>query len=312
MKNETNKVCVYMSTYNGEKYLREQIDSILNQKDIEIIMCIRDDGSKDDTVKIIKEYIEKGCPIIFERGENVGFAKSFMQASQTKIDADYYAFSDQDDVWKKEKLARAVKRISDKEGAVLYGGNIFITDENLQIMGTWCNKKNYEIMRERVLRYFPLGYNLYGCSMVWNREMQELIWQHIPSYIIGQDVYVTMLAGAFGEIIIDKKPMILHRLHENNTAGIESNILRRAIKGYRHYVRTGHRELSKVGSELINVYTNKKIKFNDNYGTAVLYALTNYKESIRKKLHMISLLNIKILGMPRFFFNMLLTIMDKF
>lgn len=312
MENETYKVCVYMSTYNGEKYLREQIDSILNQRNVETIICIRDDGSKDDTVKIIQEYIEKGCPVILERGENIGFAKSFMQISQTRIDAHYYAFSDQDDVWKKDKLARAVKMMGSRDGAVLYGGNIFITDENLQYKGTWCNKKNFEVMRERILRYYALGYNLYGCSMVWNRKMQELIWKHMPHYINGQDVYVTMLAGALGEIIVDKKPMTLHRMHAKNTAGIESNIIRRAIKGYRLYVGTGHRELSKVGNELINAYMNKGINFNNNQGTAALYALANYKESIRKKLYLISLLNIKILGMLHFLFNMLLIIMDKF
>lgn len=308
MVNKTCRVCVYMSTYNGEKYLGEQIDSILNQRNVEIIICIRDDGSKDDTVKIIKEYIAKGCPIILERGENMGFAKSFMQASQTKIDADYYAFSDQDDVWKKDKLARAIKMMSDREGAVLYGGNIFITDENLQIKGTWCNKKNFEIMRDGILRYFPLGYNLYGCSMVWNREMQELIWQHMPSYISGQDVYVTMLAGAFGEIVIDKEPMTLHRLHGNNTAGIESNIIKRMIKGYRLYIANGHKELSKVAGEIIESYQTY-ISEKNIEDIKKMLLLVNYKKD---KIKFVQYLDVRILGIKRYLWIVFLTVFNKY
>lgn len=296
MVNEIYKVCVYMSTYNGEKYLREQIDSILNQRNVETIICIRDDGSKDGTVKIIQEYIEKGCPVILECGENIGFAKSFMQISQTKIDADYYAFSDQDDVWKKDKLARAVRMMNGRDGAVLYGGNIFITDENLQYKGTWCNEKNFEMMRERILRYYALGYNLYGCSMVWNRKMQELIWKHMPHYINGQDVYVTMLAGALGEIIVDKKPMTLHRIHAKNTAGIESNLFKKAIKGYKLYLGKNRCKISNISKEIASYYKNDLNK-ESNCGMVTLFNMADYKNN---KINLLRQLNIKILGIKRY------------
>lgn len=96
----TKSVQVVMSTYNGEKYLKEQIDSILSQEGVDVRLYIRDDGSSDRTTDILASYQEhKNVKI--EKGNNLGFAKSFLTALDECDEADYYAFSDQDDVWEK-------------------------------------------------------------------------------------------------------------------------------------------------------------------------------------------------------------------
>lgn len=74
-----SSVAVLMSTYNGEKYLKEQIDSILAQKDVDVTLFIRDDGSSDNTIGICKEYVEKHKNIVLKTGENIGVGNSFMQ-----------------------------------------------------------------------------------------------------------------------------------------------------------------------------------------------------------------------------------------
>ena len=97
-----------MSTYNGEKYLKEQIDSILSQEGVDVRLYIRDDGSSDRTTDILASYQEhKNVKI--EKGNNLGFAKSFLTALDECDEADYYAFSDQDDVWEKDKLSTAME-----------------------------------------------------------------------------------------------------------------------------------------------------------------------------------------------------------
>ena len=90
---ETKKVAVVMSTYNGEQFIREQFDSILNQtyKNIEIV--VRDDGSKDGTVDIVKEYQSKHNNIKLIEGENLGFVNSFFELLDL-ADAEYYAYAD--------------------------------------------------------------------------------------------------------------------------------------------------------------------------------------------------------------------------
>lgn len=108
----TKSVQVVMSTYNGEKYLKEQIDSILSQEGVDVRLYIRDDGSSDRTTDILASYQEhKNVKI--EKGNNLGFAKSFLTALDECDEADYYAFSDQDDVWEKDKLSTAVQLIQE-------------------------------------------------------------------------------------------------------------------------------------------------------------------------------------------------------
>ena len=126
------KVCVLMSTYNGEKYLKEQIESILNQENIEVDILIRDDGSTDNTLNILENYTQKYKNIRYYTGENLRSAKSFMNLLFTVKEYDYYAFSDQDDVWKKNKLYTAVSKL--KEGYDLYGGKKSIVDSELNIL----------------------------------------------------------------------------------------------------------------------------------------------------------------------------------
>ena len=107
-----------MSTYNGKDYLREQIDSILaqnckEQMGVSLKLFIRDDGSKDGTQKILDEYAEKYPDrISWYQGENIGVIKSFFELMEKSDEkAEYYAFSDQDDYWHKEKLSAGIKQI---------------------------------------------------------------------------------------------------------------------------------------------------------------------------------------------------------
>ena len=90
-------VAVIMSTYNGEKYIREQIDSILSQQGVDVDLFIRDDGSKDDTVKIIREYETAHNNVHAEVGNNLGFRQSFIQELIHVKGYKFYAFSDQDE-----------------------------------------------------------------------------------------------------------------------------------------------------------------------------------------------------------------------
>ena len=126
-------VCVLLSTYNGEKYLREQIESLLSQIGVKIIIVARDDGSHDDTISILAEYEKKITYFHYLVGENVGPAQSFFMLMQQAPKADYYAFCDQDDVWDKDKLIIAVDML-EKESPVtpnMYYSNLRIVDQNL-------------------------------------------------------------------------------------------------------------------------------------------------------------------------------------
>ena len=108
------KVLVLMSVYNGGKYLAVQLESIASQEGIDVSLYIRDDGSKDNSETIIREYAEK-LSIFYYRENNIGPAGSFMRLIELAEDKyDYYAFSDQDDFWEKDKLYTAVRQLKDE------------------------------------------------------------------------------------------------------------------------------------------------------------------------------------------------------
>ena len=112
------KVDVLLATYNGEQYLQEQIESILNQTYTDFRLLISDDGSKDKTIDIVEEYAKKDDRIIiFKQNENMGVVKNF-EFLMKQVQSKYFMFSDQDDIWKKDKIEKSVKKI--EEGA--FGG----------------------------------------------------------------------------------------------------------------------------------------------------------------------------------------------
>ena len=106
-------ILVLMSTYNGEKYLKEQIDSILAQKNVEVTIQVRDDGSTDGTIRILEEY-QKCGKLNWYSSTNMGPAKSFLDlVYNAPLKYDYYAFCDQDDYWKEDKLYKAIETVSE-------------------------------------------------------------------------------------------------------------------------------------------------------------------------------------------------------
>lgn len=128
----TYKVCVLMSTYNGEKFLEEQLESIFNQKGVEILLLVRDDASTDKTVEILRKFRNKylGQMVILEGKNNIGWRASFLTLlyKAKEYSCPYYAFSDQDDVWLENKLYSACKCISERQN--IGGGGIALFKPN--------------------------------------------------------------------------------------------------------------------------------------------------------------------------------------
>ena len=106
---------ILMATYNGEKYLREQIDSILEQSYTEFRLLISDDCSTDDTRNILNEYVKKDRRVIvFLQNKNIGAVKNF-QYLMEKVESDYFMFSDQDDIWQKDKIRKSIHKIEESK-----------------------------------------------------------------------------------------------------------------------------------------------------------------------------------------------------
>ena len=214
------KVCVLMSTYNGERYLKEQIDSILNQKNVDIKLLIRDDGSKDSTVSIIKEYQKKTDNIVelYPFKCNIGFAESFWELLLNAPKADFYAFADQDDFWLDEKLSTAVEYLEKKTIPCLYASNFWLVDENLKKIE---QEPLFTMEAVRPENLIITNTRACGNTMVWNRKLQELVLLHPEKEMITtyHDIRLEFMAAMLGEFYIDLNRTILYRQHTNNVSG---------------------------------------------------------------------------------------------
>lgn len=233
-----SSIAVLLSTYNGEKYLKEQIDSILSQRDVDIHLVIRDDGSSDKTISILNDYASRNKNIVLLLEDNVGCEKSFeiLTDYTSQLDYDYYAFCDQDDVWFPDKLAKSVKAIQKMKGPALYCCNQMITDEYLRPVRLMISEASYgKILKQQESNYFV---NRHGCTMVWNKDLQGVLnsLSHSKTFIPGHDSWVNLVARCSGNVIIGEEPLMYYRIHGANTGGLESNIIKRIKKGIKLYL----------------------------------------------------------------------------
>ena len=126
------KVDILLATYNGEQYLKEQLDSILAQSYNEFRLLISDDASTDDTVRILKEYEEKDTRItVFFQKENSGVIKNF-EFLLERVENEYYMFSDQDDIWKEDKIEKSIKKIEETDSSLVYT-DLEVVDSDLNV-----------------------------------------------------------------------------------------------------------------------------------------------------------------------------------
>lgn len=227
-KIHTPEVVVLMSTYNGERHLVEQIESVLNQEGVDVRLMIRDDGSNDKTVEIARKYTDD---VVI--GENIGYRYSFLELIKNAPEADFYALADQDDIWLPKKLITAVEMISSETRS---------HSHNIPILYT-CRRKNYingEIVEPTELRPFinyPFngfnnGISVQGCTIVMNRCLKHLVGQFRPNDLqMDHDTWINQVCRAIGgKVILDNRPWLIYRI-ENNTVGIPRHRISNRILG---------------------------------------------------------------------------------
>lgn len=211
-------ICILLSTFNGEKYLAEQLDSLLGQTCQEWMLLVRDDGSTDGTRKILAEYACRDSRIeLLPHNQRLGAADSYLELLSLAPEADYYAFCDQDDVWLPGKLSRSVQRLVGHEAMpALYCSGLQLVDDELRPLG-WS----------RALRLEPCFLNslveniAIGCTLVLNRQACQLLRLRIPPrrQIYMHDWWCYQVISAFGLVIYDPESFILYRQHAANTLG---------------------------------------------------------------------------------------------
>lgn len=257
-------VKVLLSTYNGEKYLEEQLDSLRLQQNVEVSLAVRDDGSKDNSCEIINAF-KQFFKIELFKEENVGVANSFMRlVHAVDTEADYYAFCDQDDFWVSNKLEKAVEQLEKENNnfPVLYYSNVERVGEELEKIENPF-KKNYHTEE---LKGVLVSTAAAGCTMVFNRELLLLLKQYFPSYMIMHDAWTIQVCAAMnGKVIYDDNSYILYRQHSSNVVGGSEKMNYGSVRLFLYRVKKLFQWKSKnslVAKELLNGYGNIMPKEN--------------------------------------------------
>ena len=215
------KVDILLATYNGEKYIREQIDSILNQTYKEFRLLISDDGSTDGTRDILNEYKAKDDRFeIFRQEENLGVVKNF-EFLLKKVDAKYYMFSDQDDIWKDDKIEKSFKK--NEEGFDLVYSDLEVVDENLNVTyeSYWKLKGIYKkIKKYNNFESLYLNNFITGCTVISKKELIDTFMPlpNISKFVL-HDYWISLIISQNGKIAYIEEPLIKYRQHKNNKVG---------------------------------------------------------------------------------------------
>lgn len=289
-----------MSCYNGEKYIAQQIESILNQDNVNINIYIRDDGSTDNTRNIIKKFSKS---VFLLEGDNVGLNNSFASLIwNSNIKADFYAFSDQDDVWQSNKLITAINYLVNVEGAGMYASNQRVVDENLKYIKPLYGLEENDLPfpKYKNFSYFLIHNNYFGNTIVFNKEAMRVIREYRPYELIVQhDTWVSIIIYMFGTIIFDRNMYSSYRQHDNNVVGgvapqssfrskMNTLLSKKPIYGQlATFIMTGYKrkmtadelkflttlsELPKASSK-IKLLLDKNVTDRTMYKTLVLYIL---------------------------------------
>lgn len=239
-----------LSTYNGERYICEQLESLLAQEGVRLNLYIRDDGSTDSTQTMIEDYVHRYPEIIkYYPAANVGAKGSFFELMElayvNKDDSHYFAFCDQDDVWDKQKLLRAVTLLSEENGTVplMYCSTTQMVDAELLPLSIWPNSPS-----KPLTVYNALVENIaVGCTTVLNKEALQLLISHLPKqqdHVIMHDWWSYLCISTFGKVVFDEKPFIKYRQHSSNVLGGNTDgwigkwkkRFQRFSKGQNHYI----------------------------------------------------------------------------
>lgn len=265
-----NNVTVLLSTFNGEKYLKEQLHSLYTQETVDLSILVRDDGSTDRTCAILDEEQSAGR-LSWYNGENKGPALSFWELLYKAPESSYYSFCDQDDVWDKDKLETAVKILSKSAGkpALYFCQTRLVNSELKEIESVKISPLlTYE---ESLIYHF-----ITGCTIVINNELRKELLKYTPDFMRMHDVWIYLVAQAVGaDIHFDSTPHISYRQHGNNVIGQEHSIIG-IWKGRIKRIRKNECIRSRLAQELLKGYSN----ILDTEKRELAIAVAHYKKSI--------------------------------
>ena len=232
-------ISILLASYNGERYIIDQLESLINQTYQDFKVYISDDCSTDSTYSILEDYAKRHADkiVIARNKTNAGGAKyNFIQMMFMHKD-DYIMLCDQDDVWLPDKIEKTLFRMKDmekvygKDAPLLVHTDLCVVDEELNVINPSCKEAMNADFDKTRMNNLLIQNMIAGCTCMYNRALAEFIEDKSPEYMVMHDWWLTLVAGAFGKIGHINNQTILYRQHGNNEIGAKDvRTLRYKIK----------------------------------------------------------------------------------
>lgn len=276
----TQPIAILMATYNGEEYLQEQLDSLYKQTCLQFTLYVHDDGSKDQTLAILKHSAE--CHenmVVLEYSGGNGAKDNFLGMMQ-RVESQYYMFCDQDDVWLREKVEISTNTLKEvekdfaEEGLTEVPAMVF---SDLKVVDSSLNEISSSFwkfagIRPDCIRNFnelAAGFLTTGCTMMFNRAARDATLQHGAQAASMHDAWVTACTMKHEGIVrAIAQPLVLYRQHDNNTFGAQDHSKKSIMSRFTHIKevwnknKTQYEMFQSLGYGSIMKYIYEKIKFN--------------------------------------------------
>lgn len=277
-------ITILMSTFNGENFLRPQLDSIFSQKNVDLQLLVRDDGSKDSTLTILTEY-EKKYPgkITILKGNNIGWKKSFRKlidyASIYYFSSNYFAFCDQDDIWQPKKLETAITSLRNcSDIPALYFSNLYFYKDGVNrglinkatVLPTFknCLARNYAT----------------GCSIVFNSKLLDCLSMGEPNVDIPHDHWAYMVAVLCGKAVYDSNSYILYRQHDTNQIGSKHGLIDVWKARFKRFAQPELENIrEKTAKDLLRLYASEMYP----EARVAVEKIARYKQSVFKRISLL-------------------------
>ncbi len=280
---DTPRVLVMMATYNGSRFVAEQIQSIMSQADVEVFLRVCDDRSTDHTYRLLKDIAAIHPNVTVSQNQtNLGVGKNFMQMvyEETARDYDYYAFSDQDDIWLPNKLSEAIEFVKGHDEPTLYYSDVL----NFSDEGEFMELRDYHEVLDHPATLLLRSWAC-GCTMVFNRALRDLLCEHpLDEFPRIHDTWVHLVALNCGSVEADiERSFIRRRLSGANVVGELSDhhtSVSDVLKSVKSLLGASTRRPSKVARQLYN-------EFGDNINPVLapeLSMLLSYRSSVARRL----------------------------
>ncbi|MEG0528951.1 MAG: glycosyltransferase family 2 protein [Bacilli bacterium] len=261
-----SRVDVLVATYNGEKYIAQQLESIIMQSHKDIRIIISDDCSTDNTRNILKHYksIDSRIQLILNE-KNKGLVANFEQLLGL-VTSPYFAFSDQDDIWMLDKLEKQMQIISKGEFNMVIS-DVLVVDENLKGNEVLLfNNSNFrsKLMKYNDIRLEYISNCAIGCTILAKKEIIEKNLPLPKNTFVIHDYYLAIIAGLTGKIYFIEEPLVKYRQHGNNLIGAGKENFESFQKARESFIQKKI-ELFTLYKSLNNLFTDKLKKQNNSF-----------------------------------------------